>query len=69
MSRARVMTPAARARAYRRELRAEMARVSELAARRLREAVEAGLIEGHIEEDGTIVIEVPPLVSPRRTLG
>jgi hypothetical protein len=53
MSRARVMTPAARARARRKALRAEMARIGEIAKQRLREAIEEGLIEGYIEEDGT----------------
>jgi hypothetical protein len=44
-----------------------MERVSELAARRLREAVETGLLPGRIEADGTIVIEVeaPPPATRR----
>jgi hypothetical protein len=67
MSRARVMTPAARARARRKALRAEMARIGEIAKQRLREAIEEGLIEGYIEEDGTIVID-GPLASGRRPL-
>jgi hypothetical protein len=61
----RVMTPAARLRAQRRELRKEMARVSELAAQCLRDAIAEGLLEGRVEEDGTIVIEGPPTATRR----
>jgi hypothetical protein len=39
------MTPAARARAYRRHLRKEMARLSELAAQRMAEAIAEGLLD------------------------
>jgi hypothetical protein len=51
------MTPAARERAYRRHLRKEMQRLTELAKQRLREAVLEGLVAGRVEEDGTIVLE------------
>ena len=53
----KVMSAAARTRAERRELRHLMARVSQVAKQRLREAVEEGWLEGRVEEDGTIVIE------------
>jgi hypothetical protein len=58
MSRRPVKSALARVRAERRELRKLMARVSEIAKERLREAIEEGLIEGRIEEDGEIVIIV-----------
>jgi hypothetical protein len=46
MSRRRaVMTPAARARAQRRALRAEMVRVAELVERKTREAIAEGLLD------------------------
>jgi hypothetical protein len=53
----KVMSAAARTRAERRELRQLMARVSQVAEQRLREAIAEGLLEGRVEEDGTIVIE------------
>ena len=67
MSRRSVMTPAARTRAQRRALRKEMERVAEFAKRRLREAIEEGLIAGRIEEDGEVILDdtaAPP--PPRR---
>jgi DNA-binding HxlR family transcriptional regulator len=54
------MSPArtsARERARRRELRKEMDRIAAIAAQRLRELVEEGLLQGRVEPDGTVVIE------------
>jgi hypothetical protein len=62
----RVMTPAARARAQRKALRAEMARVAEIAKQRLREAIAEGLIEGRVEDNGEVVIDVEPPSTTRR---
>jgi hypothetical protein len=62
----KVMSAAARTRAERRELRQLMARVSQVAKQRLREAVEEGWLEGRVEEDGTIVIVDDPLAPSRR---
>ena len=59
-------TALARTRAERRELRQLMARVSQVAKQRLREAVEEGWLEGRVEEDGTIVIVDDPLAPSRR---
>jgi hypothetical protein len=61
VSRKPSMSAAARERAYRRHLRKELERVSALAALRLREAVEAGWIEGRVEDNGEVVIEVEAL--------
>jgi hypothetical protein len=49
-------TALARTRAERRELRQLMARVSQVAKQRLREAIAEGLIDGRVEDDGTIVV-------------
>jgi len=57
VSRARVMSALARTRAERRELRQLMAHVAAVAEQRLRDAIAEGLLEGRVEEDGTIVIE------------
>ena len=51
-------------RAQRRELRKLMAHVEAVAKQRLREAIEAGLIEGRIEDDGTVVIYDTLAVNP-----
>jgi hypothetical protein len=61
------MSPAARERAYRRHLRAEMERVSQIAKQRLREAIAEGLIEGRIE-GGEIIVEVtdPPAANSKQ---
>ena len=50
----------ARERARRRELRKLMAHVAAVARETLKQAVEEGLVKGHIAEDGTIVIEAEP---------
>jgi hypothetical protein len=63
----KVMSAAARTRAERRELRQLMARVSQVAKQRLREAVEEGWLEGRVEEDGTIVVVDDAPVPTRRT--
>jgi hypothetical protein len=66
MSRRKVMTALARTRQERRELRKLMAHVAAVAEQRLRQAVEEGLIEGRIEDDGTIVIVDDSLAPSRR---
>jgi hypothetical protein len=66
MSRRKVMTALARTRQERRELRKLMAHVAAVAGQRLRQAVEEGLIEGRIEDDGTIVIVDDSLAPSRR---
>jgi hypothetical protein len=68
MSHVKVMSPLARTRAERRALREQMARIAEITQRHLREAVEEGLIEGRVEPDGEIVLEVDAFApAPRRT--
>src|SRR6266404_7173855 len=59
----KVMSAVARTRAQRRELRKEMARIGEIAKQRLREAIEEGLLEGRIEDDGEIVIVAGPFAA------
>jgi hypothetical protein len=56
---ARVMTPAARLRARRRELRKEMQRIGEIAKQRLREAIEEGWLEGRIEDGEVVIVDGP----------
>jgi hypothetical protein len=63
----KVMSPLARTRAERRALRAEMKRVAEITERHLREAVEEGLLPGHVEADGTVVLDGDAFApAPRR---
>jgi hypothetical protein len=49
------MTPA-----QKRELRKEMARISELAEQRLREAIAEGLVRGRIEDGEIVITEAEP---------
>jgi hypothetical protein len=67
MSRRKVMSALARVRQERRELRQLMARVREIAKQRLRQAIEEGLIDGRIEDDGEIVVVDDPPAPPRRS--
>ena len=68
MSPVRTSARERRERAYRRHLRRELARLSELAEQRLREAVLEGLIAGRIEANGEIIIEIDaPPPATRRT--
>jgi hypothetical protein len=66
MSRRPSMSALARTRQQRRELRELMARVSQVAKQRLRQAIEEGLLEGHVEDNGEIVIDDPPAPTRRR---
>ena len=52
----KVMSAAARTRARRRELRAELARVTQIARERMPSAIAEGLVEGRVV-DGEIIIE------------
>jgi hypothetical protein len=76
MSRRKVMTPAARKRAWKREMLAEIDRLQEMAAQGLAEldalfprapdAKRGTVLEGRIEGD-TVVVDEPPATPPRRS--
>jgi hypothetical protein len=63
------MSPArtsARERARRKALRAEMARIAEIARETTRQLIEEGLVAGRISDDGEIVIDADAEPGPWR---
>jgi hypothetical protein len=61
--RGKQLSPAARTRAQRKALKAELDRVTAIAQQRLAEAIAEGLIEGRVE-DGEIILDAPVMPPP-----